>query len=480
MLIRADGRAGDRNEVERACRAAVRALRAHGVRPGDRVLLTGANTEEFVVALFALMEHGTSVALVDRGLPPRQRARRAEEAAAHWILTDTPQPHDATGPRTLPLTALTAGTAADTDTGTDSTPLSFRRWYERTDALIVWSSGSTGEPKGIVRSGSSVRDNIRRTADRMAYRADDVLLPLLPFTHQYGLSMLLLWWTTGCSLVLQPDSHRTDAALSAIRAHRVTVVDGVPATYQSLLRVARGATDSLAPVRMWCVGGEPLRPRLREEFARTTGLPLLDGYGSSEAGNIALAVPAHPEGCGRPLDGITVRAVDETGRTLAPGEVGEIVVRTPDHMTGLLGPHGTVRPVTGPEYRTGDLGRVAADGTVTVLGRRSAVHRLGHTLYPDAIADRAGVCGTPVRVVPVDGDDGARTRLVFFVADPADRDAAHWRRTFKDRLAEHEWPNRVVTLRAFPLTSTGKVDGTALRRLARAAVAPDAERGERP
>lgn len=444
----------------------------------SRVLLTGENSEEFILVLFALMECGVSVALADRRLPAAQQAALAAAAGADRILTDTRLPDAATGQELL-SDLVDAADADLADAGEPRYtgdaggalpgPAGSERWFAREDALIVWSSGSTGAPKGIVRSGASVRANVERTADRMAYRSDDVLLPLLPFTHQYGLSMLLLWRLTGATLVLRTSSQRVDRALDAIRDQGVTVVDAVPATYTTLLNLvdgARAGKSDIGTVRMWCVGGEPLGRELDERFTRTVGSPLLDGYGSSEAGNIALAVHPSPRGSGRPLDGIGVRVLDDTGREVPTGETGEIVVRSPDYMTGLLGPGGVVLPVEREEYRTDDIGRLDADGNLTVLGRKDAVHRNGFTLYPDSIADRAGACGARVRVVAVQGGRDDRVQLVFFVADPTGRPAARWRRELARCVAEHERPNRVVVLREFPLNNTGKVDRRALRDMA--------------
>ncbi|MFE9852974.1 class I adenylate-forming enzyme family protein [Streptomyces sp. NPDC005576] len=488
MLINAEGRRMSSADVDGACTAVARELRRRGINERSRVLLTGENTLEFILVLFALMECGVSVALADRRLPATQQASLAAGAGADRILTDSELPGEGIGQELLSdlVAEAHAHTPADTDTAANADtedaapvkraappgatgPAGFDRWFARQDALIVWSSGSTGVPKGIVRSGAAVRANIARTADRMAYRGEDVLLPLLPFTHQYGLSMLLLWRQTGATLVLQTSSQRVDRALEAIGAYGVTVVDAVPATYFTLLNLldgARAGASGIGTVRMWCVGGEPLGRELDERFTRTVGSPLLDGYGSSEAGNIALAVHPEPRGCGRPLDGIEVRVQDDAGREVPTGETGEIVVRSPDYMTGLLGPGGTVLPVEGDEYRTDDIGRLDADGNLTVLGRKDAVHRNGFTLYPDSIAERAGACGARVRVVAVQGGRDDRMQLVFFVADATGRPAGQWRQELARCVAEHERPNRVVVLQEFPLNNTGKVDRRALRDMA--------------
>ncbi|MGY0024890.1 aldehyde dehydrogenase family protein [Streptomyces sp. cg35] len=476
MLISRNEGSRSWREVRASCAGVARELRARGVDGSHRVLLSATNSTASVLTTFALMELGVSVGLVDRGVTPNQFARLVEEANADFFVSDHEAEQaaftrlDATW---IPLKALDDAAAHPTD---EVSELSFDRWAGRADALIVWTSGSLGRPKGVVRSGGSVLANVQRTQDRMRYTEDDVLLPLLPFTHQYGLSILLLWWQAKASLVLLP-SRRTDLALEAVVDLGVTVVDSVPAVYEGVLRLldrGRTSTSLLESVRMWCVGGEPLQDDLQRRFTETLGKPLLDGYGSSEAGNIALASADNPYHCGRALDGITVTVVDDEGRPLPAGEVGEVVVHTPDLMVGMLEPGGRVREHQRTVHRTQDLGRLDEDGNLRVLGRKAAVHRFGNTLYPDAITAKASECGRPVRVVPVENGRFG-TDLVFVVADPEGQPAAHWRRVFAGLVAEYEQPNKVLVVPEFPEHTNGKANLTALRYMAQAALRKGAE-----
>ncbi|OLL74514.1 Long-chain-fatty-acid--CoA ligase [Pseudonocardia sp. Ae168_Ps1] len=445
----------DRARVARRARAAAADLQRAGATTGSRVVLTGENSEELVVGLLGAAHLGCSIVRVDGRTDPATLARSTRQAAAGFLWEANGAPRDG-GPE------VRLGPPPDPGPGAPDT-LDLSAWAERDDAVVVWSSGSTGEPKGVVRSGASVLDNTRRSAERMGYTDADVLLPLVPFTHQYGMSLVLLWWTTGAGMVIRPP-HRGDRALEAVTEARVTVVDATPPTFHSLLRLidARGA-GGLERVRLWCVGGAPLGPTLAERFALRIGRPLLDGYGASETGNIALAGPDRPGGCGRPLDGVQVRIVDVDGEPVPVGEEGEVVVDTPDLMTGLLDADGGIRPVPRGPYRSGDLGRLDPDGTLRVVGRRRAVHRLGHTLYPESLAARAERQGCPVRVLPFD-DERTGCDLVFAVADPSGRGPRYWRRVFAEVLAPHESPNQMVVVDEFPLTSNGKVDTSTLRR----------------
>jgi acyl-CoA synthetase (AMP-forming)/AMP-acid ligase II/acyl-CoA reductase-like NAD-dependent aldehyde dehydrogenase len=468
MIVDQNGQESTWDRIAADCHRIQRDLTARGVRDTDRVLLSGTNSEEFVLVLFALMELGVSIGLVDRETSPEQCARLVTDSGAQWFVSD----HETPGAALAGADAQCLGigdiaAAARESAPGDGARLTFERWAAREDGLIVWTSGSLGRPKGVVRTGASVLSNVRRTQQRMGYTPDDQLLPLLPFTHQYGLSILLLWWHAGATLVLHP-AERVDRALDVIENRRITVVDTVPAAYEMMLRrIRRAGLDParLGSVRMWCVGGEPLQDDLRHRFSAVFALPLLDGYGSSEAGNIALACPDRPAHCGAPLDGVTVDIVDDSGTPLPAGQTGEIVVRTPDLMVGLLEPGGGVRTTHRSVYHTQDLGFADEHGSIRVLGRKAAVHRNGYTLYPDAIAAKATSCGHPVKVLPVEGGRSG-TELVFAVADPQQRPAGHWRKTFAPYVATSERPNKVIVLPEFPQKSNGKTDLVKLRELA--------------
>ncbi|MFI9006164.1 aldehyde dehydrogenase family protein [Actinosynnema sp. NPDC053489] len=431
-------------------------LGERGVRAEHRVLLCAANSTGYAVVLAALVTLGASVVPVDHRHPAAEVRRLADLARADHVLD---------GDAVAELVAVAAPRP-------DASTPDWSAWRDRPDALIAWTSGTTGRPRAVVRSGASLLDNTDRTLARMGYRPDDVLLPLLPFSHQYGLSLLLLWLRVGCSLVVAPEA-RVDRALALAREHGVTVVDATPMTYHTALNLLRrdpGLLDG-ARVRLWCVGGCPLDPALADRFRREVGQPLLDGYGCTEAGNIALATPDDPVGCGLPLPGVEVAVLDADGLPVAPGVTGEVVVTSPDTTGGLLDDTGGLRARPPGPYRTGDVGLLDDRGRVHVLGRHAAVHRMGHTLHPGALARKAAACGAPVQVVPLP-DTRLGSRLVFVVADPEGRDERYWRDRVRAVLPAYEHPNRVVVVDAFPVTGNGKPDPGRLAELARRTVAP--------
>lgn len=226
--------------------------------------------------------------------------------------------------------------------------------------------------------------------------------------------------------------------------------------------------EQLQGTRMWCVGGAPLPRQFGEEFAARFGSPLLNGYGSSEAGNISMGYLDNSTACGPPLDGIDVHILDGHGnRVTEPDVVGEIVVDSPGIMEGYLRQDGVlVKRDPAVPYRTEDLGFWTTDGALAVIGQRHAVNRLGHILYPDVIEGKLADCGAPVKLVTLP-DERRGSKLVLFVEDPLGREPKWWRERTFHHLQAVELPNLLLVRPSLPQLPNGKIDVRALEELAR-------------
>ncbi|MEU3501428.1 aldehyde dehydrogenase family protein [Streptomyces hundungensis] len=460
-LISPEGHIWETEEIESRIAEAAEAFRHHGIVPGSRVMMSGSNSVEWVINLLSLIHLDASVVLADHRAAPAQRSHIRTQARVVLEIGDGPGDGTSTRP------ALTRPASTRSVRNTADVP-DVAAWACRRDAAISWSSGTTGSPKGIVRSGRSILDNLALSAERMGYRPDDVFLPVLPYSHQYGLSLVLCWWLGGGSLVVYGPTMRLDRALEVGVDHGLSVVDGAPSTYHTLLNLLDRRPPlitALKGVRAWCVGGAPLGRSLAARFHARTGERLLDGYGATEVGNIALASHADPVGCGTPLPGVIVEVHDDDGRRLPPGRLGELVVCGDGLMTGHLGDDGELIPVSGPVHRTGDIGLIDEAGRVFPVGRKHAVHRDGHTLYPDHLAARAESAGVQAQVVAVP-DARLGCRLVFVIADPDGHEPAHWKRVLRTVLARYEQPDHIVVLPALPLTHSGKPNLAVLEKIA--------------
>ena len=441
------------------------ALRGLGVRPGSRVLLKADNSAAWITVLLGLAHAAASIVLVDHQDKAAETTRihRLTGAVLTIVDDDAVPPADGKTVFLYELLAAAAANPVDPLYG----PLDLDRWCGLPDGLIMWSSGSTGVPKGVVKTGARFLANLRRNAEQIGHRPDDVLLPLLPFSHQYGLSMVFIAWLVRCSLVVAP-YRRADRALRMAAQTGATVLDATPATYRSIYNIVTRRPDPMAElrgVRLFCSGAAPLDPTLVDRYVELAGLPLLDSYGSTELGNVSFATGDNPVATGRAVRGMGVRIVDDAGAELGPGEVGEIEVDSPDLMEGYLGPDGVLEAAARGWRRTGDLGRLDEHGNLSVAGRKLAVHRMGYTLYPELIEGRVAAAGCSVKVIAVP-DERRGSSLVFFVEDETGADAGHWRERICAVLPPYEQPNRVVVLDRLPLNRNGKPDRPALERLA--------------
>lgn len=444
----------DAAAVEHRALAAAATLHRRGIRAGDRVCVKLGNGHEFVVALLALVHLDTSIALVDQRCRPAELRRRAASVGASIILVD--RDRDRGVPGSVPVADVLGSVA---DIAPDDDELQLKQWRQRRDALVTWTSGTRTVAKGVVRDGDRFAANIEASAARMGYRTTDVLAPLLPFSHQYGLSLVLLAHLCDTGLLVS-SGWRVREQLHLLAARRATVADAVPATYQQVLDVLQREPElvaELASVRMWCVGGAALAPATATRFRRTVRQPLVDGYGMTETGNISLATPDEPAGCGRPVDGVRVTILGEDGMTLPPGSKGEIAVRTPYLAEAFLGAGGELHPVTDELFRTGDLGWMDENGAVHVEGRMGAVTRNGHTLTLAAIEAEAQT-GECVVAVEAQADERRGARLVFAVEDALGRSRSDWRQHFKDVLPPEARPDLVVVLERMPRLATGDID----------------------
>lgn len=435
-------------------------LKGLGVINNDRVIISVDNSYEFIVAFFSLIHIDCSIVLVDRSLDDRELSQITKHSNASFCIGDR---------QSVDIQMLNFPSVGHSGSQLEGN-VDMTSWWKRKDALILYTSGSTGQPKGVIKSGNSMLLNIKATINRMIYYPSDVLMPLMPFTHFYGLSIIFIWWMEKCDLVLC-NYRSLHSILKSIIDKNVTVVDAIPSTYFALNRLFAKRKATLrkvknSDVRMWCVGGSPLSQKLSKEFSAFINMPLLDGYGLSETGNVALNTRGSEFGCGRPLDNVDLMIANRHGEALPSGEVGEIMVKSP----GIMEEYYRLENVTSTVlqdgwFKTNDLGYIDDSGNLFVIGRKGdEILRKGYVIYPASIEksleDNLGIKSKVVSFK----DEKKGSAIILMVE--ADKNNKQLRSRIKNSLNAVTKPDKIYVVKNFPYLANGKIDNKSIQRLA--------------
>ncbi|HYE01689.1 MAG TPA: AMP-binding protein, partial [Phycisphaerales bacterium] len=296
-------------------------------------------------------------------------------------------------------------------------------------ALLLYTSGTSGRPKGVMLTHGNIAANIRQIADWVSFTPADTLLGVLPQFHSFGLTVLtLLPLAAGCKVVYTA-RFVPQKMVRLLRAHRPTVLIAIPSMYNALLSVKDAAPADYASLRYIVSGGEPLPQAVLEGFFTRFGVRINEGYGLTETAPVSNWCRPHefrPRSVGRPLPGVAERIVDVASeRDLPPGADGEVRIAGPHVMRGYYKlPEQTAAAFDGRGFfRTGDIGRMDLDGHLYITGRLKEMMIVGgENVFPREIEEvlerhpavrAAGVIGIsdPVRgeepVAFVEAQEGA-------------------------------------------------------------------------
>ena len=333
-------------------------------------------------------------------------------------------------------------------------------------AVIIYSSGTTGLPKGIVLSHFGLVRNAQLTSQALGYTEDDTLLSVLPSYSSFGFSWdFLQLGLVGMRLVVLP-AFSPDEALDLVERHGVTSIAGVPTVFVRMFSEERLHGRCLDSLRLLDVGGGPvpdlLKTRIRDRF----GVDVVESYGLSEISPVAtverVGHPTPPGSCGPPLPGIEIRVVDGDDQDVPTGETGELLFRSETVMLGYLNnPEETAHTLRGGWLHSGDLGRVDDDGNVFIVDRiKELIVTSGYNVYPKEVESvlfsHPGV--QSVAVVGLPDETRGDNVHAFVVAQPGEEVTveellAHAR----EYLSLYKVPRGMTLVDELPLTASGKI-----------------------
>jgi len=458
-------------ELDRAARGVARALRQRGLSPGDSAAIMIPNVPEFTIAYFGILYAGCTVVPLNVLLSAPEVSYHLQDSGAKLLffhpLFEAPATAGATeagvpavcagGEASETLAVLAAGEPCDGLHPTSPTDT----------AVILYTSGTTGKPKGAELTHSNLLINCAIVVPKLIPATrDDVALATLPLFHSFGQTCIQnAFIALGASFTLLP-RFTPDDAFATMQRDRVTLFAGVPTMYFALLHHEDAASYDISTLKFCMAGGAPLPVEVMKAFESKYGVDILEGYGLSETSPVAsfnmLGRPRKPGSIGFPVWGVEMCIQGAADQPVPDGEPGEICIRGHNVMKGYLGrAHATAEALRGGWFHSGDVGIRDADGSYRIVDRKKdMILRGGFNVYPREVEEvlyaheeivEAAVIGVPHES---HGEEVKAYVVTRAASSLLAEDLIAWTR---ERLAAYKYPRMVEFVEELPKGPTGKI-----------------------
>jgi long-chain acyl-CoA synthetase len=471
-------------------------LRAMGIEKGDRVLVMLPNCPEVLIAYQGIARAGAVIipvlpllkglevryiannsgakAIVTSAiLLPLLRSALVDVPAMRYIITTGLLDDESVQPGLPQVRAYAKVVASGADKADHYlTDLDGIAPSPDDMAVILYTSGTTGNPKGVILSHRSLIANALagRGSDPVGAHVGEMHLAILPLAHAYGILVSNVVNLSGVTVVMHPRFDPT-AVFSAIERHRIVSFAGVPAMFVALLYSPDADAYDTSSLQYVVSGSAPLPVEIMKAFEQKFHCPIREGYGLSEA---SAALTGHsadivrkPGSVGKPLAGVELRIVDEHDNNVPTGEVGEIIARGPNIMQGYYNmPAETAAALRNGWLYTGDMGRFDEDGYVYIVERKKdLIIRGGFNVYPrdieEVLATHPAVIEAAVIGIP---SQRMGEEVKAFVVTRSDIDAETLMAYCRDKLANYKTPSQIEFVDTLPRNAIGKIDKKELRK----------------
>lgn len=450
------------------------ALAAMGIQPGHRLLVQADKSVNVLVTYLACVHTGIVFLPLNSAYTDTEVQWIVDDASPSLVVSD-PDRAMLDGPhQTLGLDADGAGSMAHMFSSGTSAGFAISEHHMRADdlAALVYTSGTTGRPKGAMLTQGNLASNAQTLIDAWGITSADQLLHVLPIFHAHGLFVAINTMLGSGASMIWLSRFDPDSVFDALP--RATMFMGVPTHYSRLLDDQRLDRLSSASMRLWISGSAPLLSATHDAFAERTGHRILERYGMTETVMLTsnpLVGERRAGTVGPALAGVDVRIVDEAGAVVPEGHVGDVEVRGPNVFSGYWGrPDLTASEFTGDGFfRTGDVGQLETGGYLRLIGRaKDLVITGGLNVYPIEVEETFdafdGVLETAVIGVP-DADFGEAVVAVVVPEAGATVDAVALRDQARRTLAGFKVPKRIHVVDALPRNAMGKVEKAKLRAM---------------
>jgi len=467
-----------------ACRTA-HALRRLGVEPGDRVIVMLPNCPEVMQSYGGILRAGGVIVPVIFLLGEAEVAHILTDSEAKVVITSSDmvwkvEKQMGVLPSLRHVLLVDGGGQGSVRSFAEEIARESDRFESvpRADgdlAVILYTSGTTGTPKGVALSHANLESNARSAASLSELDRERWGVGVLPLSHSYGLTVMNAGHILGTRAALLR-WFNPEEVLRTIQEFRAESMSGVPTMFVYLLHYSEGSRYDTSTMRMWGSGAAPLPVEIVEPFERRFGGKVLEGYGLTEASPV---VSAHRlsgvrklGSVGQPIPGVTVSIRDDEDRALSADEVGEVCVQGPNVMVGYYrNPEETAKTIRGGWLRTGDMGRLDADGFLYIVERKKdLIIRGGFNIYPRDVEEALYAFPTVAEAAVIGRADTLMGEEVvaFVVLKPGQAATADEVMSFcQGRLARYKCPKEIRFVDALPKSPVGKILRMELRGQAR-------------
>jgi long-chain acyl-CoA synthetase len=443
-------------------------LQARGIEPGDRVGLVLPNVLSFPVTFYGALLAGAAVVPMNPLLKAREVEYYLRDSGARLVVALEPSAGPAVeAAGTVGIEAVTVGPAQpDALMGDAALDAAVQRAGDDL-AVILYTSGTTGQPKGAELTHANLAGNARTTAETLLENSTaDVIMGCLPLFHVFGLTCGLNAAVLRGSLLTLIPRFDGGKALSVIERDKVTIFEGVPTMFAAMLHSPDAGSHDMSSLRLCVSGGSAMPVEVMRSFEETFGCIVLEGYGLSETSPVASFNHPHaerkPGSIGTPIRGVEVRLLDDHGTDVPVGEVGEISIRGENVMRGYWQrPEETAKSIPDGWFRTGDLARQDEDGYIFIVDRKKEmIIRGGYNVYPREIEEALYQHPAVAEVACVGiahQDLGEEVGAAVALKPGATAEVDELREFAKARVAAYKYPRHVWLVDALPKGPTGKI-----------------------
>jgi len=461
------------------------ALSARSIDKGDRIGLYCPNSDAFVLAYFGILKAGATVVPINLLLNPKEIAYILNNAGAKALIYSESFAENVRDLSQLVQdlefrVCIGSGKAFDEDIpwsallrGSTQTPaIDFEP--KEDVAVILYTSGTTGFPKGAMLTHSNLISNVESIWDAVKLdKGREVFLVVLPMFHAFAATASMLTpLLNGCAIVPLPRFDPEQTA-KAIQSESASIFMGVPSMFIMLLKLPDEYTSAIRSLKYCISGGAAMPVEFMKQVEDRFGLPIHEGDGPTECSPVTCINPIggkrKPGSVGLPVPRVEMKILNEQGKELPLGEVGEICVRGPNVMKGYWkNPEETKAAFFGEWFRTGDLGMKDEDGYFFIVDRKKDMIIVnGMNIYPRVVEEvlyklpavqEAAVVGEPHKLhgeIPV---------AYIALKDGSNATGAQVRVFCRDNLGRHEVPRKVFFLPELPKNAAGKILKRALRK----------------